>query len=107
MHMHIKAYQVYIYIRVTKTILSEISIFNWEGLFAGGWGGPEWRGGVCPATRAYDDGYFVFSNTMFYVDRLHIILPTQRASCFDFLGNAMRLFSTWVPGYPKSTTPNN
>ena len=31
----------------------------WRGLSAGGWVGPEWRGGVGPATRAYDDVYFM------------------------------------------------
>ena len=42
-----------------------------RGLFAGGWVGPEWRGGVGPATRvrAYDDVYVVLSNTMFYVEQ--------------------------------------
>jgi len=72
---------------------SKLSI-GW-GLFAGGWVGPEWRGGVSPATLALMMMFVLFvSNTMFCVDRLHKLVAAQCACCSDFLGNAMRLFST-------------
>ena len=38
------------------------------GLFAGGWVGPEWRGGVSPATIALMLMFVLFvSNTMFFM----------------------------------------
>ena len=103
-YMRIKAYQVYIYIRFTKqSILSASSIFNLEGpiRWRMGWPRVAGRGGPATRVRAYDDVYVVLSNTMFYVDRLHKLVAAQCACCSDLLGNAMRLFSTWVPGYPK------
>ena len=50
-------------------------------LFAGGWVGPEWRGGVGPATRArtYDYVNFNVSNTMFYDYCLHKLVWQRNA----------------------------
>ena len=58
----------------------------WRGLLAGGWVGPEWRGGVGPATRArtYDDVYCNLSNTMFYSDRLRKLAWQRNALALIF-----------------------
>ena len=62
-----------------------------------------------PATRvrAYDDDvYFVLSNTMFYVDRLHKLVAAQCA-CSDLLGNANSLVLNMGARVSKITTTNN
>ena len=40
--------------------LTSTTIYVLEGLFAGGWVGPEWRGGVGPATLALMIMFFYF-----------------------------------------------
>ena len=92
----IDTYSLYAYEGV---LLSASSTFTLEGPIRGGWVGPEWRGGVGPATLALMMMFLLFE-TMFYADRLHKLVAAQCACCSHWLGNAMRLFSTWVPGYP-------
>ena len=85
----IDTYSLYAYKGV---LLSASSSFNLEGpiRWRMGWPRVAGRGGPRHALMMV----VICSNTMFYVDRLHKIVAAQCACCSDFLGNAMRLFST-------------